>query len=138
MVINGKKNIDFEKKILSYNQNLSIYYSKYEPINLDDFKNQKLLAFAGIGNPENFFKLIEENGLNIFKKVSFPDHYNFKKKEILDLISEAKHKNCKIITTEKDFFRIKKFNISEIEYLGLKLNIENNDDLLNKILKVYD
>ena len=138
VVINGKKNIDFEKKILSYNQNLSIFYSKYEPINLDDFKNRKLLAFAGIGNPENFFKLIEENGLNIFKKVSFPDHYNFKKKEILDLISEAKHENCKIITTEKDFFRIKKFNISEIEYLGLKLNIENNDDLLNKILKVYD
>ena len=44
---------------------------------------------------------------------------------------------CKEIDFQKRF-RIKKFNISEIEYLGLKLNIENNDDLLNKILKVYD
>ena len=36
-----------------------------KPINLDDFKNKKLFALAGIGNPENFFQLIEENNLKI-------------------------------------------------------------------------
>ena len=55
------------KKILSINKNLYIFYSDYIPANLDEFKNKKLLAVAGIGNPENFFKMLEENKLIVEK-----------------------------------------------------------------------
>ena len=55
VLINGNKNSDFEKKLLNINKKLEIFYSFYKPTNLDEFKNKKLLAIAGIGNPENFF-----------------------------------------------------------------------------------
>ena len=76
--------------------------------NFDHLKNKKILCFAGIGNPSNFFKILEENEIKVIKKISFPDHYNYKKKD-LDFINElAKKLDLEVVTTEKDFFRLKK------------------------------
>ena len=80
VLINGKKDQDFEEKILKINKNLEIYYSEYKPININEFKNHKLLALAGIANPENFFMLLEKNNLKVEEKLIFPDHYKFSKK----------------------------------------------------------
>ena len=55
VLINGKKDIKFEEKILNVNKDLEIFYSFYKPENINKFKNYDLLAIAGIGNPENFF-----------------------------------------------------------------------------------
>ncbi len=60
VIINGDKNEKFESRILNINPNLEIFYSFYAPIDIDQFKNNKLLAIAGIGNPENFFHLLEK------------------------------------------------------------------------------
>ena len=76
-VINGKRNIAFEKKLKSISNNIEIYQSKYLIKKLKKFKGKKILAFAGIGNPENFFNLLKDNGLTIKRKISFPDHYLF-------------------------------------------------------------
>ena len=88
VLINGNKNELFEKKILSISNKVKIFYSKYLPTNIEEFKNKKLFAFAGIGNPINFFKLLDENNLNIQKKIPFPDHYEFSKSEIQEMIDE--------------------------------------------------
>ena len=32
--------------------------------------NKKIICFAGIGNPENFFDLLKENEANIFEEIS--------------------------------------------------------------------
>ena len=138
VVINGKRDDTFEKKILEANNNLDVYYSRYKPSNVDEFKKQKLLAFAGIGNPENFFELLQEYGLNVSKSIIFSDHHNFNHNELLKLIDTANQSNLKIITTEKDFMRIKKFNFKEIQYLKVELVIDNFEKLKNRILKLYD
>ena len=52
---------------------------------------------------KNFFDLLEKNNLNIQKKISFPDHYNYTNEELNELISYAEKNNLEIITTEKDF-----------------------------------
>ena len=56
VIINGNQDKNFEDKILNINKNLNIFYSYYKPVNLEEFKNKKLLALVGIGNPENFLK----------------------------------------------------------------------------------
>ena len=99
VIINGEKNEQFEEKILKINNKLDIFYSHYKPKNLDQFKNKKLLAIAGIGNPENFFKLIENNKLKIEKKLIFPDHYVFSESEIKKIIRDAENNNYHIIIT---------------------------------------
>ena len=54
IILNGDKDLKFEEKLLEKNKKLEIYYSSYKPSNINEFKNQKLLALAGIANPENF------------------------------------------------------------------------------------
>jgi len=135
VVINGKADNEFEEKIKNVSNNISIYYSNYLPTNLEKFKDQNLLAFAGIGNPQNFFNLLEENSLKIIKKISFPDHYNYSLKELNELVSFSLKNNLKLITTEKDFFRIKNYKLPQIEYLSVKLEILKQDIFEREIIK---
>ena len=137
VIINGKKNINFENKILNINKKLEIFYSFYKPINLDQFKNKKLLALAAIGNPENFFQLVEKNDLKIFKKKIFPDHYQFSKAEMQNILKEAEKKNYQIIMTEKDYYKINHYKLKKINYLRVSLEIYNKEKLLKKINSLY-
>ena len=138
IVINGKKDHNFEKKIFYHNNNIDIFYSKYKFVNFQKFENKKLFAIAGIGNPENFFELILKHGLNLKKKQAFPDHYKFEKSEIDEILDEAKNSDYKIITTEKDYFRLDYDSKKKIEYAKIELEIENKDKFINKILSIYD
>ena len=136
ILINGKRNEGFENKIKSINNKINIFYSKYTAKNSNKFLNENILAFAGIGNPENFFDLLKENNINVEKQISFPDHYNYSKKELNELCKISKENNLRLLTTEKDFFRIKHFNLTDINYLTIKLKIIN-EDLFEKELKKY-
>ena len=135
VMINGNADYEFEKKIKKISNSINIYYSKYVPINIEKFKKKKLLAFAGIGNPNNFFTLLKKNKLIVEKKISFPDHYNYSLKELNRLITFAVKNNLNLITTEKDFFRIKHFKLSQIQCLNVKLEILNKKNFENEIIK---
>ena len=50
----------------------------------------------------------------------------------------AKKKGCNIITTEKDYFKIKKYNLNEIRYLKMSVEIIEKNKLINRIKKLYD
>ena len=106
VVINGEKNLDIENIILGKNKNIKIFYAKYQAQNLDDYKNSKIIAFAGIGNPKNFFTHLRDNNLNVIDEKTFPDHYKFTKKDLENLFNMAKKNNAILLTTEKDYFRI--------------------------------
>ena len=136
IVINGSKKKNFEDKLLEINKDLEIFYSFYKPINLEKFRNKRLLAIAGIGNPNNFFKLLEENNLEIEKKMIFPDHYKFSKSEILNIVSEAKKYNYHIVMTEKDYHKISHYKIKSIYCLKVSLMIKDLDKLINKLNKI--
>ena len=138
ILINGKKNIEFERKVLNINKEVNIFYSTYKPINKRQFLGKKLFAITGIGNPENFFRLLSENNLQVKKKFIYPDHYEFTKKEILDIINEAKKNNCEIIMTEKDFFKVKRFKYKYLKFLKVNLEIKDKKRLLKIISNIYD
>jgi len=138
VLINGRKDEKFEKKLFEINRKLEIYYSYYKPLNINKFKNFKLLAIAGIANPENFFSLLERYNLKIERKLIFPDHYMFTKIEIQNIVEEANNKKLKIIMTEKDFCKMKDFNFKELDYLNVSLVIENNEKFFEKIKSIYD
>ena len=137
-IINGDRNIKFESKLLKINSNIKIFYSKYKLINQEKFENKDILAFAGIGNPNNFFDLLSSEGLKIRHTISYPDHYNFQKEEILKIMKYAQKNKYTILTTEKDYLRIEKYKLPEINFCGIDLNISKKEELLKLIESIYD
>ncbi len=135
VIINGEKNKFFEEKILNISKNIKIFNSEYLPVNVEEFKNKKLLAFAGIGNPNNFFELLSKYDLNVQKKIAFPDHYEFTKKEIQQLAEKANDYNLDLITTEKDYYRIKDYGFKNIKYLKIELDIKEKNKFISEIFK---
>ena len=138
IIINGDQNIEFERKLLEINNEISIFYSRYQLIDIEKYRGKKLFVVAGIGNPENFFELIRSQNLNIIKKLSFPDHYQFSKSEILNIINDARKNGYQVVMTEKDYHRVKDYNFTEIHYIKVKLEIAEKKEFLNKVLTVYD
>ncbi len=134
VLINGEKNLLLEKKIIDISKEVKIFYSKYIPTNIKDFKDEKIFAFAGIGNPENFFSTLSAHNVDIGREKSFPDHYNFNKNELLKLIDESFKYNLQLVTTEKDYFRIKDYGFNQIKYLKTQLHIQKKDEFINEIL----
>ena len=120
IVINGVRNLTFEEKILNINPEVSFYYSEYKIKNINELKNKKLLAVAGIGNPRNFFELLEKNGLDVKEKQNYPDHYNFSKQEILDLI-KSKSKEFTSCINRKRFLRVEKYKLDQVKYSRVEL-----------------
>ena len=133
--INGQKDVKIENEIYKEKKNIKIYYSKYKPIDINKFKNKSIIAFAGIGNPTNFFDLLKENNLLLKEVFYYPDHYNFSQKELDNLINKAKVNNAILLTTEKDYFRINDNYKKNIEYLKIELEIENKSSLIELIKK---
>jgi len=136
IVINGNKNINIENEIFKKNKKIKIYYCKYVPINLNTFKEKNIIAFAGIGNPGNFFNLLEENHLNIIEKIKFPDHYDYSEKDLKNLINKTKENNTILLTTEKDYLRINDDYKKQINFLKIKIEIQNQDSFIKEIKKI--
>ena len=59
----------------------------------ESLNNKQFFAFAGIGNPDNFFQTLKENKIDIKKKLAFPDHYNFNRVEIQKMVDFATKSN---------------------------------------------
>ena len=103
-------------------------------VNLDELnKKSDYVAFAGIGIPENFYTTLINSGLNIVKFIEYPDHWKYNYKEIEKIINIAKNMNAKIITTEKDFVKVKMINNKDINFLKINLKIQNENKIFNFI-----
>ena len=136
VIINGKKNKDIENKIFSKNEKIKIFYSNYKPQNIDEFQSKKIIAFAGIGNPENFFDLLMDNKLNIVGTIKFPDHHKYSEQVLENLSNKIKDNNSILLTTEKDYFRISKNYKKNIKYLKIKVEIKNKNQFIEEIKKI--
>tara|TARA_Y100000590_G_scaffold124749_1_gene142758 strand:- start:9384 stop:10310 length:927 start_codon:yes stop_codon:yes gene_type:complete len=136
VLLNGIKDMEFENKLKKYNPGLKFFYYSYLTKNIENFKNKKLIAFAGIGNPNNFFDFLKINHLNLIKEVSYPDHYEYSEKELDSLSEMEKQHKAKLITTEKDYFRINPLFRKRVSYIPIKVKLEDKDfkDTIKKFI----
>jgi tetraacyldisaccharide 4'-kinase len=89
-------------------QGLLVFHGYLEPSPNDiaAIKGQRVLAFAGIGNPDKFFATLREAGVVVSEAVRFPDHHRYRRAEALDLIARAEREGLTLVTTEKDVARM--------------------------------
>lgn len=66
----------------------------------------KVLAFAGIGDPEKFFATLRAAGVTVTAAKSFGDHHRYTRADTRVLCGEADHDGLVLVTTEKDWVRM--------------------------------
>jgi tetraacyldisaccharide 4'-kinase len=69
-------------------------------------KGRRVFAFAGIGDPQRFFRTLRGAGIEVSRERSFADHHRFSDGEIENLVASAKAERLTLVTTEKDFARL--------------------------------
>jgi tetraacyldisaccharide 4'-kinase len=97
-------------------------------------KGRRVLAFAGIGDPEKFFASAHEAGIDVAERRPFPDHHRFSAEEAARLIMDAEHNGLALLTTEKDRARMAGDPLTEalaarVHVLPVTLVVDEMDDL---------
>jgi tetraacyldisaccharide 4'-kinase len=70
-------------------------------------QGQRVLAFAGIGDPGRFFATLRSNGIEVVREQVFPDHHVFSASDIGALAATASRDALTLVTTEKDMARLR-------------------------------
>ena len=116
----------------NYNPNIQIFKTSYKAVNLEKFNLKKdYLLFSGIGNPYSFKKIILKNNFNVVDEVIFPDHFEYKEKDLEKIKARADKLTAQIITTEKDYVKIPENYRNNIDFLKINLEIDNEKNLIN-------
>ena len=79
---------------------------KADVATLSALRGQRVLAFAGIGDPARFFRTLHGNGVEVVSEHAFADHHSFTQAEIEALVADAKRQALTLVTTEKDLARL--------------------------------
>jgi len=90
--------------------------------------NINIAAIAAIGNPERFFNFITNNGIKLTHTISFPDHYSYLHHDIptnYDII----------LTSEKDYTKLAKFNNEKIWIVEVE-SVLSSTDLITNIINL--
>jgi len=129
---NEKNNSTLKLLLKKYNANIKIFESRYKATNIKEFNiDEKYIIFSGIGNPESFKQTLVDNNIKITKEIIFPDHHHYTQKNIDYIKSQATKYDSKILTSEKDYIKIKIFKNDDIKHLKIELDIKNEDKLID-------
>ena len=120
------KNLTYSPVIHSRHKLLSVVELKSNrQVTLESIQGKKTLAFCGIGNPESFYRQLEENRLRIVKKARFPDHYNYETLDLFTLEKEALKAGADYLaTTAKDGLKISSDLQLKIPVLIFEIEVE--------------
>lgn len=80
---------------------------KPDAASVAQLSGKRVLAFAGIGDPERFFRSLRAGGIDVARTRPFADHHMFSREEIVALAAEAKAEQLTLVTTEKDLARLR-------------------------------
>jgi tetraacyldisaccharide 4'-kinase len=87
---------------------LPVFHGRLEPDHaaIAAIGGRKVLAFAGIGDPDKFFATVAATGIDAPIRKAFPDHHRYDGAEAAALIMEAEHEGLRLLTTAKDHARM--------------------------------
>ncbi len=130
------ENKNFLKKVKKINSKIPIFHGEYICSNLQKYKKNKYVIFSGIGSPKSFEKTLIKHKVKFDLSLIYPDHYKYSESDINKICEVAKHKNLKLLTTEKDFYRIPFKLRKNIDYLRISLKIKQLKKF-NKFINKY-
>lgn len=103
-------------------------------------RERKVLAFAGIGDPDKFFATVAQAGIAIGARRAFADHHRFSAEEAAELIMAAEQDGLTLLTTEKDLARMSRDPAlsalaTQTQVLPVTLEVDDVEALRALVLK---
>jgi tetraacyldisaccharide 4'-kinase len=114
--------IDYDDKV----------YNELKSKKVEEIKHDAKLLLAGIAKPEPFFGYLQTEK---DETLVYPDHHFFTEKDLIEIQNKANNKL--IITTEKDYVRLKNSNLKSLFYLPIKSSFVANSDNFDKNITNY-
>ena len=107
-----------------------------EFIDAAEIAERQCYGFCGIGNPDSFFRLLEQSGVNVTGKRSFRDHQRYTQQDIDDVESSARQLGADaLVTTAKDAIKLSNLLISLPCYAAAaEVEIADADAFFRKVL----
>ncbi|MBX9682377.1 MAG: tetraacyldisaccharide 4'-kinase [Hyphomicrobium sp.] len=69
-------------------------------------KSRRVIAYAGIANPQRFFTMLEQLDARIIATRVYGDHATYSERDASELLDAAKALDCDLVTTSKDLARL--------------------------------
>lgn len=106
-------------------------------LSLEELKEYEILLVTGIANPNPLIEFLKSKDLSI-KHLKFSDHHDFTQGEIVEIKTQFEKipiKNKIIITTEKDYVRLK--NHLKINFLEIEVAFLEDGEKFDEMIKNY-
>ena len=108
-------------------------YSKNEKMTIGEIKSESKLLLAGIAKPKPFFDYLKNESDDC---LTFPDHHHFSDADLVAIRNKANGR--KIVTTEKDYVRLKDSELLEqLYYLPIKSSFINHQQNFDATILEY-
>lgn len=98
---------------------LPVYHGRLEAEPFD-LENKRVLAFAGIGHPQKFYRTLQDLGYEVVISHDFADHHAYQPEDIQKLVKEAEEKGLSLVTTEKDYVKLSKADQKQVYVLKVR------------------
>jgi tetraacyldisaccharide 4'-kinase len=110
-----------------------VVYSENQTLKVEEIKNLDKVLLAGIAKPESFFAHLKQGNDEC---LTYPDHHHFSESELQEI--KKKSNNKIIITTEKDYVRLKGSILSDqLYYLPIKSSFLSEGDNFDTTILNY-
>jgi tetraacyldisaccharide 4'-kinase len=108
-------------------------------ISLEQFKDKKVFAFCGIGNPEAFLTSLLNMGYDIVGSKFFNDHHNYTENCLVDLEKQSQFAHAEVIlTTQKDWTKICRLKTAKnmpLAYAVIEIKFLSGQDKLRYLIE---
>ena len=107
LIGDGRAADDVASALASRNKPVLRARLKPDAASLAQLLGKRVFAFAGIGDPERFFRTLRTGGIEVARTRPFADHHIFSREEIAALAADAEREQLTLVTTEKDLARLR-------------------------------
>jgi tetraacyldisaccharide 4'-kinase len=115
-----------------------LYHTRYKPVSLVEVASgkkfppqlvhgKKVLAFAGVADPEYFVHVLKGLGADIVRAVHFPDHHRYMPEDMRNLGEYRDTVDC-YVTTEKDYVKLQEIPLDDLALFVLTIEQEISEE----------
>jgi tetraacyldisaccharide 4'-kinase len=107
---------------------------------IEDVRFGKVAAFCGLGNPNTFWRTLEELEIDVVFKWAFEDHHQYKPHDLERLAKQAADCGAEsMVTTEKDAMNFCEHAADivapyKLQWLKIGIEIDREEEFLRRIL----